>query len=140
MSALSEAFVCKYCLKMKTSVPWCLWWPLEQVDSAGGSARGGQRRERCRKWAFKRQRAQLVSDTVAPQLCGVSVSRLVSVSQRILLWLSKRLPPPHTPPTPHTHTSSPPNAVLLLVPRGPWTSPTLLCIALKSMYESVCKR
>lgn len=59
-------------------------------------------------------RPKLVIGTVDVQLCGVSVSRLVSVSQRIPPWLSNRL---KVPLRPH-------HADLLLVPLGPWTSPT----------------
>lgn len=59
---------------------------------------------------------QPVSDIAATQLCAVSVSRQLSVSDKILLLLSKRPtapPPSHLAPSP-THSS--PIAVLRLVP------------------------
>lgn len=66
--------------------------------------------------SLKGRRVQLVSDTAASQLWAVSVSRRVSVSDQILLWLSKRLTAlPHrlAPPPPWPH-----HAVLPLVPLG----------------------
>lgn len=79
---------------------------------------------RLRKQVEKRQPVQLVSDTAVMQLCVVSVGRLVCVSQRIPLRLSNRLLHPTTTP----HHPWPQNGALLLVPLGPWTSPTLWLI------------
>lgn len=90
--------------RRKTSVPRCLGGHFERVDSAGEEVREIDNKE---KWV-RRHRERVWKDgecclSVVSQLCGVSVSRRVSVSHRILLWLSKRLSA--TPPPPHPLTA-----------------------------------
>lgn len=117
--------LCRYCLKSIVSVflsslgTWTSrfsWKKMHRIDNKGKWV------WRLRTQVKKRQGVELVSGTAVMQLCVVSVGRLVCVSQRIPLRLSNRLSPV-TPPHHWPH-----NGPLLLVPLGPWTSPTLRLI------------